>query len=170
MAELIDMPPEIIIEIYGYLKFSPGFVKFSMTCHYIRECSDLDVITHMKLTNSVCNDIKKITYTINIRGSKRESKSIGLGICKYTFDRIDPNGEYYNVVMAFSSRRPNLKHVGGNYIYNKDNVSHIFGKQDATVYIYIAIMSIQFRYKNIKTEYILGTDAFNEKLGRMIDY
>lgn len=167
---LLNIPPEIIEKIYDYLRFSPGFVKFSMTCHYIRDCCDFNIVKHMKLTNAVCIDIKKITYNINEAKSKRVSKSIGLSVCKYTFDRIDPDGEYYNVIIARSTRKPNLKHVGDNYIYNKDNISHIFGKANITEYIHICIMSKRYMYKNIKTEYTLGTDAFNKNLGRMIDY
>ena len=85
MAGILNMPPEIIVEIYEHL-YHKDIINFSATCKYIRDYRNLQLIKHIILLKRVCGEIKKIEYEINHNKSRRKYPGWK---CKYKYLRMD---------------------------------------------------------------------------------
>ena len=128
MTDLLNMPPEIIVEICTQLPCL-DVVKFAKTCRYIYSYCDRNILKHRSLMRKIVHDINMIYY--KIISPTKTKRYIGFDKCKYKYKKLDDN--LHDVLKINSTREIKSmcwsRTIDGIYIvntYSKDGRNNIY--------------------------------------------
>jgi hypothetical protein len=157
MTKLLSMPPEIIAEVYSWLRHPNDIINFSSTCTYLYDNRNQDLIKHIKLIKNVCDNINKIEYKTSLNNSSRRFSGWE---CEYT--SLDMSFPIINC-LNFKGIRKCSREKFESTAVQRSKKSH----QDNVVFItghsyYEEWASSRFSYGSI------GTFAYNSNVGRVV--
>lgn len=117
--DLLNMPPEMISEIYNHLK-PLDIVNFSKTSGYIHHYANAVILKQQSLMKKVIHDINLIQYKIiNPNKSKRFTQ---MHECKYKHNIFD--GYNYDVLDISSTKEIDSSRLRLDAPDNKYELSH----------------------------------------------